>query len=47
MRSNIGNTPSINRQPDECFRDSVEPHVHRISLGIVRIERRGGEVVEL
>jgi len=34
-------------QPDECFRGSVEPHMHRISSGIVRIERRGGEVVEL
>jgi len=34
-------------QPDKCFRGSVEPHMHRISSGIVRIERRGGEVVEL
>jgi len=34
-------------QLDECFRGSVEPHMHRISSGIARIERSGGEVVKL
>ena len=34
-------------QPDECFRGSIVLHMHRISSEIVRIERRGGEVVEL
>ena len=36
-------------QPDECFRGSVEPHMHRISLGIghARAEmRRSGRTVE-
>ena len=35
----------INQQ-EECFGGSVVLHMHRISSGIVGIERRGGEVVE-
>jgi hypothetical protein len=36
----------INQQ-DECFGGSIVLHMHRISLGIVGFERKGGEVVEL
>ena len=41
------NTPSINQMSVLGFRGSVEPHMHGISLGIVRIERKGGEAVKL
>jgi len=41
MRSNIGSTPSINRM--SVLEGSVVPHMHRILLGLVRIEQRGVE----
>jgi hypothetical protein len=45
IRSNIGNTPSINRR---CvLEDPLCLIMHMILLGAVRIERRGGEAVEL
>ena len=33
-------------QPDECFRGSIEPHMHRISSEIVGIERRSGRTAK-
>ena len=36
----------INQQ-EECFGGSIVLHMHRIPLGIVGFERKGGEVVEL
>ena len=34
-------------QREECSRGSVVPYLHRISLGIVGFERKGGEAVKL
>jgi hypothetical protein len=34
-------------QPKECSRGSVVLNMHGISLGIVGIERKGGEAVEV
>jgi hypothetical protein len=34
------------KQQEECFGNSIVPYMHRISLGIVGFEQKGGEAVK-